>query len=56
MPPNADESKFDELMKTIKKHPSARVVICMCEGRTLANLFAGFKRHRIANEYLVIGR
>lgn len=56
MPPNADDAKFDELIEAIEKHPNARVVICMCEGRTLGKLFAGFKRKNITNEYLVVGR
>lgn len=56
MPPNADDSKFDELIEAIQKHPNARVVICMCEGRTLQKLFSGLKRKNIINEYLVVGR
>lgn len=56
MPPNADDTKFDELIEAIQNHRNARVVICMCEGRTVGRLFAGFKRQNMSNEYLVVGR
>lgn len=56
MPPNADDTKFDELIEAIQKHSNAKVVICMCEGRTVGRLFAGLKRKNITNEYLVVGR
>lgn len=56
MPPNAEEAKYDELIEAIEKHSNARVVVCMCEGRTVGKLFDGLKRHKIQNEYLVVGR
>ncbi|KAG9509397.1 Metabotropic glutamate receptor 5, partial [Fragariocoptes setiger] len=55
MPPNADERQFDELIGAIRKHASARVVLCLCEGRSVSNLFAGFSRANLTNEFLVIG-
>lgn len=56
VPPNADDAKFDEIIEAIQKHPNARVVVCMCEGRTVGKLFGGFKRKNITGEYLVVGR
>jgi len=56
MPPNADDTKFDELIWAIQTHRNSRVVICMCEGRTVGRLFAAFKRQNVTNEYLVVGR
>lgn len=56
MPPNADDTKFDELIGAIQSYRNARVLVCMCEGRTIGRLFAAFKRQRISNEYVVVGR
>lgn len=53
--PNADEAKFDELIGAIQKHQRARVIVCMCEGRTLSMLFEAFKRHKVPDRYLVVG-
>lgn len=57
MPPNADDSKFDELIGAIENHRNARIIICMCEGRTVGRLFAAFRRQNInSEEFLVVGR
>lgn len=55
MHPNADEAKFDDLIAAVQKHPRARVIVCMCEGRTVGMLFDAFKRHKVPDRYLVVG-
>lgn len=56
MPTNADETKVEQLIVAIERHPTARIVVCMCEGRTVSKLFDGFKRQSLLNKYLVVGR
>lgn len=56
MPTNADERKVDQLIAAIEKHPTARIIVCMCQGPSVSSIFDGFKRQKKLNRYLVVGR
>lgn len=55
--PNADDAKFDAVIKDVRLHnKSSRVIVCMCEGRTTRQLLAALKRANASNEFLIVGR
>jgi hypothetical protein len=53
---NADNSSFDDVIDSLMETPSARVVICFCEGMTVRRLFMATERRGVAGRFLIIGR
>jgi len=53
---NAEDSIFDETVRSLQKYKSAKVVACFCEGMTVRGLLKAIRRLNATGALLLIGR
>ncbi|XP_038078721.1 metabotropic glutamate receptor 1-like [Patiria miniata] len=47
--------KFDKVIRNLLQTPTARVVVCFCEGKTITNLMEATRRLGLSGRFLFIG-
>ncbi|XP_036354509.1 metabotropic glutamate receptor 5-like [Octopus sinensis] len=52
---NANDMKFDNLVKSLMETSRAKVVVCFCEGMTVKNFFMATRRQDVVGKFLLIG-
>lgn len=50
-----DPSIYSDAIVQLKDN-KAKVILCFCEGLTIQELLKAIRRHKLTNEYLLIGR
>ncbi|XP_054722394.1 metabotropic glutamate receptor 5-like [Uloborus diversus] len=52
---HAEDFIFDQVIRNLRKYPSARVIVCFCEGMTVRGLLKAIRRLNATGEFLLIG-
>ncbi|XP_022100465.1 metabotropic glutamate receptor 1-like [Acanthaster planci] len=52
---NSSPDKFDKVIQNLLSTPTAQVVVCFCEGKTIHNLMSATRRLGLSGRFLFIG-
>ena len=53
---NDNDAEYDKLLSLILEEPKARIIVCFCEGETVAAILKAIRRFNRTGHFLLVGR